>query len=178
VLRMPCAPRLPPGPPPAPHLSRCFLRTCAPRSSAWSTSSSQAWDRLLSRDRSGGRLLGGLALLQDPDGVAERIADAHIGPVEMIGGFLGEVRDTPLLERLVESASIVGDEHEAAQRSLGDDPAQLGCGRFVMQRGPRLLQRDLGSRLARHSDAQPAVIALADVVALLDVELVALQVER
>src|ERR1700752_2137076 len=41
--------------------------------------------------RSGGCLLGDLSLLEDPDGVAERIAQAHVGPVEMVGGLLGEI---------------------------------------------------------------------------------------
>src|SRR5215208_7136645 len=51
-----------------------------------------------------GRLLsGGLALLEDPDRVAERISDTHVGAVEVVGRFLGEVRDTALLERVVEA---------------------------------------------------------------------------
>src|SRR5919108_236166 len=47
-----------------------------------------------------------------------------------------------------------------------------------MQRRARLLQRDLGAWLARNPDRQPAVVALADVVALLESELVDVEVER
>ena len=60
----------------------------------------------------------GLALLEDPDRVAERIAEAHVRAVEVVGGLLREVGDAALLERLVEAVGIVGDEHEAAQRPL------------------------------------------------------------
>src|SRR5207253_6808560 len=52
----------------------------------------------------GGRPLGGLPLLQDPDRVAERVAYAHIGPVEVVSRLLGEVGDAALLERLVQAA--------------------------------------------------------------------------
>src|SRR5436190_1565243 len=49
---------------------------------------------------------------------------------------------------------------------------------FVVQRRTRLLQRNLGARLARDPDGQPAVVTLADVVALLEPELVDVEVER
>src|SRR4029450_5893612 len=117
---------------------------------------------------SGGRLMGGLALLEAPDRVAERIANAHVRAVEVLGGLLREVRDAARLERFVEALGIVGDEHEAAQRSLGDELAELGRGGFVVERRARLFQRDLGALRARHADRQPAVITLADVIALLE----------
>src|SRR6476660_3538266 len=63
------------------------------------------------RLRSGGRPLGDLRRLQDPDGVAEGIADAHVGAVEVVGGLLGEVGDAPLLAGLVERPCVVGMEH-------------------------------------------------------------------
>ena len=119
-----------------------------------------------------------LPLLQDPDGVAERVADAHVGAVEVVGGLLGEVGDAARLERLVQAAGIVGDEDEAAQGALGDELAELRGGRLVVQRRARLLQRDLGLRLAGNADRQPAVVTLPDVVALLEPELVDVEVER
>ena len=117
------------------------------------------------RLRSGGRLLGDLRLLEDPDGVAERIAEAHVGAVEVVGGLLGEVGDAALLEGLVERPGVVGDEDEAAERALGDQLADLLRGRLVVQRRARLLERDLGALLAGDADRQPAVVALLDVVA-------------
>src|SRR5438093_299424 len=39
---------------------------------------------------SGSRFLGDLSLLQDPDWVAEGIAQAHVGAIEMVGGLLRE----------------------------------------------------------------------------------------
>ena len=102
-----------------------------------------------------------LSLLKDPDRVAERVADAHVGAVEVVGGLLGEVGDAARLEGLVQGAGIVGDEDETAQRALGDQLAELRRGRLVVQRRARLLQGDLGARLAGNADGQPAVVALA-----------------
>ena len=83
---------------------------------------------------------GGLALLEDPDRVAERIANAHVRAVEVVGGLLREIGHTAPLERLVQLAGIVGDEHEAAQRALGDELPDLRRGRLVVQRRAWLLQ--------------------------------------
>lgn len=93
-------------------------------------------------------LLGHLPLLQNPDGVAEWVANAHVGSVEVLGGFLGEVGDAPLAQRVVHGARVVGDEHEAAQGALGDQLAQaLSCG-VVVEWGTGLLKRDFGGLLA------------------------------
>src|SRR4051812_9702347 len=110
-----------------------------------------------SRDsgRSGGGDRGGLAL-EDPDGVAERVAQAHVGPVEVLHRLLGEVRDSAGLEGLVQRARVVGVEDEAAQRALGDQLAELLGRRLVMERRARLLERDLDVRVARDADGEPA----------------------
>jgi hypothetical protein len=76
--------------------------------------------------------------LQDPDRIAERISNAHVRAIEVLSGLLREIGDTALAKRLVEAASIVGDEHKATQGSLGDELPQLGGGGLVMQRRPRL----------------------------------------
>src|SRR5713101_3305668 len=47
---------------------------------------------------SGPCLMGDLPLLEDPDGVAEGVADAHVGAVEVVGGLLGEVGNAARLE--------------------------------------------------------------------------------
>src|SRR6185369_12974446 len=143
---------------------------------------------LVVRGGSGGRLGGllsgltadrGLALLEDPDRVSERVADAHVDAVEVLGRLLGEVRDAALLELLVEAVRVVGDEDEPAEGSLGDEVADPFSGRLVVERRARLLQRDLGRAvLSGDPDRQPAVLALADVVALLEPELVDVEVER
>src|SRR5688572_6555548 len=50
---------------------------------------------------SGRHLLGDLPLLEDPDGVAERVAEAHVGAIAVRDRLLGEVRDSARPERLV-----------------------------------------------------------------------------
>src|SRR5438309_8886263 len=61
---------------------------------------------------SGPCLMGDLPLLEDPDGVAEWVADAHVGAVEVVGGLLGEVGDAARLEGLVQIPDVVRLEHE------------------------------------------------------------------
>src|SRR6267378_4203459 len=58
---------------------------------SWSSSqlSSQPW--------SGRHLLSDLPLLEDPDGVAEGVPDAHVGAVAVRDRLLGEVRDSARL---------------------------------------------------------------------------------
>src|ERR1700694_734850 len=63
---------------------------------------------------SGRHLLGDLALLEDSDGVAKRVAEAHVGAVEVLDRLLGEVSDAARLEGLVETADVVGVEDEGA----------------------------------------------------------------
>src|SRR5438874_6683589 len=110
--------------------------------------------------------LGDLPLLEDPDGVAEGVADAHVGAVEVVGGLLGEVGDAARLEGLVQTPDVVRLEHEPAQRALGDQLADLRSGGFVVYRRARLLERDLGD-VARDAHRQPAVGTLLDILALL-----------
>ena len=85
-----------------------------------------------------------LALLQDADGVAEGVPNAHVGAVEVLRRLLGEVGDAALAECVVEGAGVVGDEDQAAQRTLGDQLAKLLGRRLVVERRARLLERDLG----------------------------------
>src|SRR5207248_6322195 len=92
---------------------------------------------------SGGDLLGNLPLLEDPDGVAEGVADAHVGPVEVVGGLLSEVRDAARLEGLVQTPDVVRLEDEPANGALGDQFAELRGGGFVVNRRAWLLQGDL-----------------------------------
>src|SRR6267154_4900845 len=66
-----------------------------------------------------------LPLLENPDGVAEGVANAHVGAVEVVGGLLGEVGDAARLEGLVQTADGVSLEHEPAQRALRDQLAEL-----------------------------------------------------
>ena len=87
-----------------------------------------------------------LPLLQDPDGVAEGVADAHVGAVEVIGWLLGEVGDAALLQGLVQAPGVVGQENEAAQGALGDQLAKPGSRGIVVQRGARQLEEDLRAR--------------------------------
>src|SRR6266481_8457303 len=87
---------------------------------------------------SGPCLIGDLPLLEDPDGVAEGVADAHVGAVEVLGGLLGEVGDAARLESLVQTPDVVRLEHEPAQCALRDQLAELRSGGFVMHRWARL----------------------------------------
>src|SRR5205807_3966999 len=82
------------------------------------------------------RLLGDLPLLEDPDGVAEGVADAHVDAVEVVGGLLGEVGDAARLEGLVQTPDVVRLEHEPAQGALRDQLPELRSSGFVMHRGP------------------------------------------
>src|SRR6185503_3011769 len=120
--------------------------------------------------------LGDLALLEDPDRVAERVAEAHVGAVEMLDGLLREVTDAARLEGLVKTANVVGAEDEGAHRTFGDQLAELGGGGVIVQWRTGLLQVDLRT-VAGDAHRQPAVRALLDVLALLKPELVDVEVE-
>src|SRR4029079_12118960 len=100
------------------------------------------------------------------------------GAVEVVGRLLGEVGDAALLERLVQGPGVVRGEDEAAHGTLGDELADALRRRFAVQRGTGLLEGDLRPALARDADRQPAVIALLDVGALFEPELVDGEVER
>src|SRR2546423_457341 len=105
---------------------------------------------------SGRHLLGDLALLEDPDGVAERVAEAHVGAVEVLHRLLGEIREATRLESLVQTANVVRVEDEGAHRTLRDQLAELSGGGVVVQWRTRLLQGNLGT-VAGDAHCQPAV---------------------
>src|SRR5688500_14615580 len=127
---------------------------------------------------SGGGLLGDLSLLEDPDRVAEGVADAQVGAVEVVGGLLGEIGDATRLQGLEQAADVVRLEDEAVHRALGDQLADLRTGGLVVERRARLLEVDRDPGLAGDADRQPAVGALLEVVADLEPELVHVEVER
>src|SRR2546426_7751262 len=107
-------------------------------------------------DLSGRRRCDGLPL-EDSDRVAERVAEAHVGAVEVVDRLLGEVGDASLLERFVQGSNVVGVEDEAAQRALRDQLAELLSGGFVVQGRARLVEGDLDVPLARDAGGEPAV---------------------
>src|ERR1035437_5921259 len=74
--------------------------------------------------RSGHRLMGDFRRLEDPDGVAEGIADAHVDAVEVLGGLLGEVGDPARLQNLVQTPDVVRLEDEGAHGALRDQLAE------------------------------------------------------
>src|SRR2546429_5135229 len=127
---------------------------------------------------SGRHLLGDVPLLEDPDAVAEGIAEAHVGAVEVLDGLLGEVGDAALLQGLVQTPDVVRIEHEGAHRALGDQLTQLRSGGVVVQRRAWLLEEDLGARVTGDAHSEPTEGALLDVLALLQPELVDVEVER
>src|SRR2546429_869636 len=113
---------------------------------------------------SGPCLIGDLPLLEDPDGVAEGVADAHVGAVEVVGGLLGEVGDAARLEGLVQTPDVVRLEHEPAQRALRDQLADLRSGGFVVHRRARLPRRGLRA-VATGAAPQPPVGTPPDILA-------------
>src|SRR6202035_22052 len=108
------------------------------------------------------RRTGDLFRLEDSDGVAEGVADTHVGAVEVVGGLLGEVGDAALLEGLVQTPDVVRDEDYAAHGALGDQLAELCGGGFVLHRRARLLQGDVNASLAGDAHGQPAVGTLLE----------------
>src|SRR2546421_6018353 len=90
--------------------------------------------------------LGDLPLLEDPDGVAEGVADAHVRAVEVVRGLLGEVGDAARLEGLIQTPDVIRVEDEPAQRALRDQLAELRGGGFVMHRRARRAGRELAAR--------------------------------
>src|SRR2546430_7243464 len=93
--------------------------------------------------------------MEDPDGVAEGDANAHVGAVKVVGGHLGEVGDAARFEGLVQTPDVVRLEHEPAQRALGDQLADLRSGGFVMYRRAPVPQGGLGGG-ARGADPPAA----------------------
>src|SRR5713226_8605299 len=157
---------------------RLFTRAPWTRIRSWGSelTSLEAARGLCRPGWSGRCLTGELPLLEDPDRVAEGVADAQVGAVEVVGGLLGEVGDAPRLEGLVQTPDVVRLEHEPAQRALRDQLAELRGGGFVMHRRARLLEGDLGD-VARDAHRQPAVGTLLDILALLQPELVDVEVK-
>src|SRR5487761_74575 len=115
--------------------------------------------------------------LEDPDRVAEGVADLHVGPVEVVGGLLDEVGYTALLQGFVQTADVVSVEDQSTHCTLGEQLAELGSGGFVLHRRPWLLQVDVDARLAGDANRQPAVFTLFEILALLQPELVDVEVE-
>ena len=91
--------------------------------------------------------MGGLPLLQDPDRVAEGIAHAHIGPVEMVGRLLGEVGNATLKERGVTDFTqeptdhFYGTDMGAATLRQPDPDPPAGKGRPKGERLTNLMKR-------------------------------------
>ena len=96
----------------------------------------------------------------------------------MVGGLLGEVGDAARLEGLVQAPGVVGLEDQRAHGALGDQLAELRGGGFVVHRRARLLEEDLDAGVAGEAHRQPAEGTLLDVLALLQPELVDVEVER
>src|SRR6266568_4099467 len=126
---------------------------------------------------SGRHLLGDLRRLEDPDGVAEGVAEAHVDAVEVVGGLLGEVGDAARLEGLVQGPDVVRLEDDGAHRSFGDQLAELRGGGLVVQRRAWLLQEDLDIGVAGDAHRQPAEGTLLDVLAHFQPELVDIEVK-
>src|SRR5258705_805898 len=91
---------------------------------------------------SGRHLLGDLRRLEDPDGVPEGVAQAHVDTVEVIGGLLREVGDAARQEGLVQVPHVVRLEDDGAHGAFGDQLAELCGGGLVVQRRARLLPQD------------------------------------
>src|SRR6266849_8418233 len=83
---------------------------------------------------SGRHFLADLRRLKDPDAVAERVADAHVGPIRVLDGLLREVGDAARLEGLEKAAGVVRLEDETAEGALGDQLADLHGSRVVLDR--------------------------------------------
>src|SRR5258705_779891 len=126
---------------------------------------------------SGRHLLGELRRLEDPDGVPEGVAQAHVDTVEVIGGLLREVGDAARQEGLVEVPHVVRLEDDGAHGAFGDQLAELRGGGLVVQRRAWLLQEDLDVRVAPGAHRQPAEGTLLDVLSDLQPELVDVEVK-
>ena len=110
--------------------------------------------------------------------VAERVAQAAVDAVEVLGRLLGEL-DALGLELLVGAAAVVGGEPGGeAGRALGDEVADLRGGRVVHGGRAGPLEQDLAVGVAGDADGQPAHEAEVDVGADLEAELADVEVER
>src|SRR5262249_4438928 len=85
--------------------------------------------------------------LEDPDRVPERIAEAHVGAVEVVRGLLREVGHTAGLEGLEEPDRVVRLQDQAAHGALRDELSQRRARCLVLDRRARLLERDLEALL-------------------------------
>src|SRR5712692_1924388 len=92
---------------------------------------------------SGRHFLADLRRLKDPDAVAERVTDAHVGPIRVLDGLLGEVGDAARYELLVQTPGVLRLEDETTHGALGDQFAELRRGGVVLHRRARLLEEDL-----------------------------------
>src|SRR4029077_8371150 len=93
--------------------------------------------------------------LDDTDVVAEGIANAEVGSVEVLFWFRGEL-DTPGLERLVGLAAVGrGEAEREAAGAFRDDVAHLVGGLLIHRRRAGQLQENVASGLAGNSDGHP-----------------------
>src|SRR5690606_7391097 len=113
----------------------------------------------------------------DADRVAERIADAEVAPVALIGGLLGDV-DPRGLEPLELAVDVIREEGEpAAARPLAHELAHLLLGGGVVRGHPRTLEQDV-VLLARHAHREPAHRAELHIGAHLEAEQPHVELER
>src|SRR5438067_4282319 len=164
-----------PWPPPRSWAStprRCCARSSATTPRAWRTCARGAsWP-----NRSDGGAGGDLGRLQDPDVVAEGVPDAAVDSVEVLGRLLRELH-AALLQGLGRLPAVAGEQGEPADGALADQLPDLLAGGLVVGRRTRLLQVDLMRGVAGHAHRQPARGAGLDVAALLQAELVDVEVE-
>src|SRR5579862_5689317 len=116
--------------------------------------------------------------LQDADLVAERVAQAAVDPVAVIGRLLREL-DALGAEPLVRGEAVVGAEHhDDPGGALRDEISNLLGGLLVHHRRARDVEHDLGERLAGDADGQPAEAATGVIGLDLQFELPDVEVER
>ena len=114
----------------------------------------------------------------DPQWVAERVAQAAVGPVEALGRLLGEL-DALGLELLVDLVDVVdGEDAGHAQRALRDQLPDLLGGGLVVDRRAGPLQEQLVLGMAGDVDREPAHEAEIGVGVHLEAELADIEVER
>src|SRR5262245_17897379 len=111
------------------------------------------------RDRHGRcSLSSGLSGVQldDPDVIAERIAQAHVDAVGLLDRFLREF-DTLRAQRFVGLPAVLGREAEREPgRALRDELPHLLRRRFIHGRRTWFLEQNIAARLTWHANGQPA----------------------
>jgi hypothetical protein len=116
--------------------------------------------------------------LQDADLVAERVAQAAVDPVAVVGRRLREL-DALGAEPLVGAEAVVGAEHhDDPGGALRNELPNLLGGLLVHDRRARDVEHDLGERLAGDADGEPAEAAAGEIGLDLQAELPDVEVER